>query len=742
MPWLRSLLGVGPSAAAPATQTPQGVEQQAGTPVVQPQPEPQQHAKQDVQQPQQPQPQELGLATPAAAPLKASPVTPEPPGPASDGEAEGEDWEEEGEENWYYGADVLRRGFRHTENQLAVWVVALLVAAVAINIGVSVNNHTSSSSYRTRGIVVPVPPPPPSPPRPPPLRPPPSPPLPSPPPSPQPPSPSPPFSPPPSPPPFSPPPSPQPPSPPPPTVAASPPPLYTELPTGAWSDWYGPQAGPPFYGGVCPCQTVLQKWIIWGNFAGGAAGVQGVSAECVGPDNVPFEISPVPSGAPVLTSAVSTTGFDVVNGTDDTRFLQSFMGLGGTGPASFTHRCQSGVVLGIDVAMNQTADGTNAVSGLRFLCGDPTCQGTGLASPPPPPPQTATPPAATGDWSPWLGRSTPQSTIGICPCPGYILSFSVWYEQGMQATANDTSPISGLTAQCTPGNGLPGASVEVFPGQGPPDATLNFPDGLTNVTAQLGQYLDNFLGAGGSGPTVVPFACTRPRQVVTGFQAAWEPSPVQPGTNIATGVRVYCSEPGACLGGVPAASPPPVPSPTPAPSPPPPPVLSPPPPLPAPSPPTAPLGWSPWLGRSTQQSTMGICPCPGYIQALSFWTEPGLNATTGDFGPLSGITAACAAAAGINAELQVFPGQGPQDFNRTFMGGITNATAAYGQFLDNFMGVGGTGRDNMTYSCRPGEVVTGLQVAWEAGPVAPFTNLATGVRVYCADPTTCAPVVP
>ena len=44
---------------------------------------------------------------------------------------------------------------------------------------------------------------------------------------------------------------------------------------------------------------------------------------------------------------------------------------------------------------------------------------------------------------------------------------------------------------------------------------------------------------------------------------------------------------------------------------------------------------------------------------------------------------------------QVFPGQGPQDFNRTFMGGITNATAAYGQFLDNFMGVGGTGRNNV-----------------------------------------------
>lgn len=40
-------------------------------------------------------------------------------------------------------------------------------------------------------------------------------------------------------------------------------------------------------------------------------------------------------------------------------------------------------------------------------------------------------------------------------------SFSVWFEQGMQATASDLSPISGLTAQCTPGNGVPGASVEV-----------------------------------------------------------------------------------------------------------------------------------------------------------------------------------------------------------------------------------------------------------------------------------------
>lgn len=49
-------------------------------------------------------------------------------------EAEAE--EEEGEEVWYYGAETARRGWRHTENQLAVWVTALMVVAVGINIGV------------------------------------------------------------------------------------------------------------------------------------------------------------------------------------------------------------------------------------------------------------------------------------------------------------------------------------------------------------------------------------------------------------------------------------------------------------------------------------------------------------------------------------------------------------------------------------------------------------------------------
>lgn len=68
-----------------------------------------------------------------------------------------------------------------------------------------------------------------------------------------------------------------------------------------------------------------------------------------------LQIFPVPSGAPVLTSPVSTAGFDIVNGTNDPQFLQSFMDLGGTGPASFTYRCQSGVVLGIDVSCRGAA---------------------------------------------------------------------------------------------------------------------------------------------------------------------------------------------------------------------------------------------------------------------------------------------------------------------------------------------------------------------------------------------------
>ncbi len=67
-------------------------------------------------------------------------------------------------------------------------------------------------------------------------------------------------------------------------------------------------------------------------------------------------------------------------------------------------------------------------------------------------------------------------------------------------------------------------ALQVFPGQGPPDATLTFTGGLTNVTAQLGLYLDNFLGAGGSGPTVVRRSCQRSGP--KGIDRAAAPAPV------------------------------------------------------------------------------------------------------------------------------------------------------------------------------------------------------------------------
>lgn len=59
------------------------------------------------------------------------------PQPGEGGEEVLEEWEDE-EEAYYYGADALRqRAWRHTENQVLLWVAAVLVAAIAINIGVS-----------------------------------------------------------------------------------------------------------------------------------------------------------------------------------------------------------------------------------------------------------------------------------------------------------------------------------------------------------------------------------------------------------------------------------------------------------------------------------------------------------------------------------------------------------------------------------------------------------------------------
>lgn len=127
----------------------------------------------------------------------------------------------------------------------------------------------------------------------------------------------------------------------------------------------------------------------------------------------------------------------------------------------------------------------------------------GLNPPPaPPPPNPSPPPPKPSGWSPWLGRPSNQSNLALCPCQSFITTWNIWYEQGMQATAADTGPISGLAALCGGPLGAAGA-LDVFPGTGPPDAVETSPDGLAEVSAQHGTYLDNFLGVGGTGPVVV-----------------------------------------------------------------------------------------------------------------------------------------------------------------------------------------------------------------------------------------------
>jgi hypothetical protein len=87
-------------------------------------------------------------------------------------------------------------------------------------------------------------------------------------------------------------------------------------------------------------------------------------------------------------------------------------------------------------------------------------------------------------------------------CIAVVQSWKVWVEQGLQATPQDTSPISGMTGTCSGPGGL-SASVEVFPGTGAADTTLAVPGNWSAVYGQSGTYLDSWLGVGGSGPTPV-----------------------------------------------------------------------------------------------------------------------------------------------------------------------------------------------------------------------------------------------
>ena len=90
------------------------------------------------------------------------------------------------------------------------------------------------------------------------------------------------------------------------------------------------------------------------------------------------------------------------------------------------------------------------------------------------------------------------------PPPRLLQTFFIWNEPGMQATVSDNSPISGLTAMCASATGIPTGLEAVFPAPGNPGFTLVYSSpGITNVTAEYGTFVDNFLGAGGSGPNAV-----------------------------------------------------------------------------------------------------------------------------------------------------------------------------------------------------------------------------------------------
>jgi hypothetical protein len=132
---------------------------------------------------------------------------------------------------------------------------------------------------------------------------------------------------------------------------------------------------------------------------------------------------------------------------------------------------------------------------------------------------------------------------------------SIWYEQGLQATASDSSPISGLTAFCS-GAGNTTIELAIMPGQGEPDSTQSFANGLTAIPLKYGSpmgFLDSILGVGGSGATVVEYTCPAGKQAA-GFWVAWEPATAVAGANatgaldLATGIRIYCRAASECTG--------------------------------------------------------------------------------------------------------------------------------------------------------------------------------------------------
>ncbi|KAL4444915.1 hypothetical protein ABPG77_003965 [Micractinium sp. CCAP 211/92] len=669
------------------------------------------------------------------------------PQPGEGGEEVVEEWEE-GEEAYYYGADALRqRGWRHTENQVLLWVVAALVAAIAINVGVSVSN---ANRNKVSGLIAPpLRPPPPSPPLPP---------LPFPPP---PPSPPPPVLPPP-------PPLPSPPVPPPPAKAP-------------WSPWLG-RDSTLSKEGICPCGSFITSFQIWYEQGLQAtptdtAPLSGITATCgtaarldvfPGTAAAPDSNQPYPNGVSEVSAQYGT-------------YLDNFQGVGGTGPVVVAWKCAAGqLMLGIEVAWEKAAaplPAINLITGVRVLCQDPnTCfvwqppAGPAQPAAPPPPPvplpppplqsppppwpsppppvlspppplpvllpppppapspppppvpspppppvpspppppvpslppplPVASPPPARepiGTWSEWFGaKKGPALYGGICPCGTFVKLWNIWTDTAF-SSATETTPINGISGQCSDNSSLP-----VFPGKGPPRSSTLSDVGFATANGQYGQYIDVLFGIGGSGPQVFQHDCG-PGEVVLGIDVAVDNVP---GGQYMSGVRVYCGNAKACA--VPTASPPPA--------------------APAPAPVPGAAGYSPWVGQEGPSIFSGSCPCGSFVQSIYIWSDAATVVQPGETGPLSGLTVQCSDAGATSVE--VFVGNGPPTNSTSSNTGFQLVSGLTGNYIDSILGMGGTGPIPFSIGCQGTDVLLGVDVSTPTPP-----NYIHGLRIQCGNPT-------
>ncbi|PSC76263.1 dynamin-related 4C-like [Micractinium conductrix] len=609
-------------------------------------------------------------------------------GEGGDGEVvEGQMPPEEDEEAWYYGAEGSRRGLRHTENQVLVWVAAIFVASIGINIGVSVSN--SSRSNRVNGIIVPPPrPPPPSPPLPP---------------------------------------APPPPRPSPPPLLSPPPPLLPPPPEPVdlgWSPWLG-RPTPQSTLGICPCGSSVLTWKVWYEqglqpTAVDTSPISGLTGLCGGPMGATASLDVFPGpGAADFNETFTGGQVTAQHGT----FLDNFLGVGGSGPTIVSWKCKPGqLVAGFNIAWEPSpkAPFTNLATGVRIYCENPNTCGPPLPPGPPVAPAPAPTPAPNvivppGSWSAWVGpRAGPGIYNGTCPCGTFITTWNVWVNSTF-AAPGETGALAGLSADCSGPDQLP---LELFNQVGTLQGTASQLAGFTTLEGQNGTLINSLYGMGGTGPKDFLQVCSG-TDVLLGAEVATE---LRGTVEYVAGLRVLCGDPAVttCTA---SPSPSPVFSPSPEllPSP----ALLPPPPT-----STQPV-WSGWLGPKQGPAAFGgICPCGTFVKLWNVWSDVDYSNGT-ENGALYGITGQCSGPA--EAELNVFPANVPPSSSTLSEAGFSITPGQYGAFIDSLYGIGGAGPLTFTHVCSADEVVLGIDVATQQSGARQYI---AGIRLYCGNPAT------